>query len=101
MSQWANTGKVTKTLIGINALVFLAQYTGGAAVTSLLALQPSLVISEPWTLITTGFAHADFIHIALNMYSLWIFGEAIESWLGAKRFAVSYTHLTLPTTSRV
>ena len=90
MSQWANTGKVTKTLIGINALVFLAQYTGGAAVTSLLALQPSLVISEPWTLITSGFAHADFIHIALNMYSLWIFGEAIESWLGAKRFVLLY-----------
>lgn len=94
MSQWRNSfsggGKVTKTLIGINILVFLAQQTSGGAVTALLALYPPNVWATPWTLITTGFAHASFIHILLNMYSLWIFGEAIENYLGSKKFIWLY-----------
>ena len=90
MSQWANRGKVTRTLIGINVLVFLAQISSGSAVTSLLALQPEVVFAEPWTILTTGFAHADWLHILLNMYSLWIFGEAIEQFLGPKRFVWLY-----------
>jgi membrane associated rhomboid family serine protease len=94
MSQWRNSfsgrGKVTKTLIGINVLVFLAQTTSGNAVTALLALYPPNVWSTPWTLLTTGFAHASWIHLALNMYSLWIFGEAIESYVGTRKFLWLY-----------
>ncbi len=94
MSQWRNSfsgrGKVTRTLIGINVLVFLAQATSGNAVTALLALYPPNVWSTPWTLLTTGFAHASWIHLALNMYSLWIFGEAIENSVGTKKFLWLY-----------
>ena len=90
MSQWANRGKVTKTLIGINVLVFLAQMSGGSAVTDLLSLKPDISLSEPWTVITSGFAHADLWHIVINMYSLWIFGEALEEILGAKKFVLLY-----------
>ena len=92
MSQWANRGQVTKALIGINVLVFLAQITSNGTVTELLALQPATVFAQPWTLLTSGFAHstADYFHIILNMYSLWVFGEAIESYLGGKRFVVLY-----------
>ena len=90
MSQWANRSKVTRTLIGINVLVFLAQMASGFAVTDLLALQPAIVFAEPWTVLTSGFAHADWLHILLNMYSLWIFGEAIEQYLGPKRFVWIY-----------
>ena len=94
MSQWRNSfsgrGKVTKTLIGINILVYLAQQASGDTVTALLALIPEYVWSTPWTLLTSGFAHASWIHILLNMYSLWIFGEAIENYLGAKRFVWLY-----------
>jgi membrane associated rhomboid family serine protease len=90
MSQWRNSlargGKVTKTLIGINVLVYLIQFTSNDAVTPLLALYPPAVVSMPWTIITSGFAHASILHILLNMYSLWIFGEALEGLLGAKRF---------------
>lgn len=94
MSQWRNSfsgrGKLTKTLIGINVLVFLAQQTSGNVVTALLALYPPNVLATPWTLLTTGFAHADWLHIAVNMYSLWIFGEAVENYLGTKKFLWLY-----------
>jgi len=49
-----------------------------------------MVFSEPWTILTSGFAHADWLHILLNMYSLWIFGEAIEGIIGAKKFTWLY-----------
>ena len=90
MSQWASRGPVTKMLIGINVLVFLAQYTSNDVVTSMLALYSPNAFSAPWTLITSGFAHADPLHILLNMYSLWIFGEAIENFLGSKRYVWLY-----------
>jgi membrane associated rhomboid family serine protease len=94
MSQWRNSvsqgGNVTKTLIGINALVYLAQFTGGEAVTSLLKLVPQTVFSMPWTILTSGFAHASIMHIVLNMYSLWIFGTALENVLGTKKFLWLY-----------
>lgn len=90
MSQWANRGQVTKTLIGINVLVFLANFASDNAVAALLALNSPTAFSQPWTLLTSGFAHADWLHILLNMYSLWIFGEAIESYLGSKRYVWLY-----------
>lgn len=94
MSQWRNSfsgrGKVTRTLIGINVLVYLAQMSSGNAVTSLIALYPPLVFETPWTILTSGFAHATWLHILLNMYSLWIFGEAIEEFLGSKKFLTLY-----------
>jgi membrane associated rhomboid family serine protease len=102
MSQWGNTlsgrGRVTKILIGINVLVYLAQLAsmGGGSeqgiVTSLLKLDTSSVFWAPWTLLTYGFLHSltNFLHIVLNMYSLWIFGEAIEDFLGAKKFVWLY-----------
>jgi membrane associated rhomboid family serine protease len=90
MSQWANRGKVTKALIGINVLVFLANFASNNAVANILALSSATAFAEPWTLLTSGFAHAQWLHILLNMYSLWIFGEAIENFLGAKRYVWLY-----------
>lgn len=91
MNNWfARVGKVTGTLIGINLLVFLADYSSGGAVANLLSLSSNSWFSAPWTLVTYGFAHADVIHVALNMYSLWIFGEALERGLGPNRFLALY-----------
>lgn len=83
-------GRVTKILIGINLLVFLAQLASNGNVTSMVALQTESVFFEPWTIITSGFAHSGWLHILLNMYSLWIFGEAIEQYIGAKKFLTLY-----------
>jgi len=94
MSQWGNAfagrGKTTKILIGLNVLVFLAQLASDNAVTLLLALSTDSVFSAPWTLITSGFAHSGWLHLAINMYSLWIFGEALEEYLGSKKFLWLY-----------
>jgi membrane associated rhomboid family serine protease len=47
---------------------------------------------EPWRMLTAAFLHSpDFIpHIVLNMYMLWIFGQALEPLLGRVRFLALY-----------
>jgi membrane associated rhomboid family serine protease len=45
---------------------------------------------ELWRLVTSGFLHANLIHIAFNMYLLWLLGGMLEPVLGNVRFAALY-----------
>jgi membrane associated rhomboid family serine protease len=47
---------------------------------------------EPWRMITAAFLHSpdSLLHIMLNMYTLWIFGQALEPLLGRARFLALY-----------
>jgi membrane associated rhomboid family serine protease len=40
---------------------------------------------QVWRLITSIFPHTDFLHLAFNLYWLWIFGTAIERVYGHSR----------------
>ena len=43
-----------------------------------------------WQLLTHMFMHGGFLHLAFNMFALWMFGSAIESIFGSKRFIFFY-----------
>ncbi|HEY5258889.1 MAG TPA: rhomboid family intramembrane serine protease [Candidatus Baltobacteraceae bacterium] len=45
---------------------------------------------EYWRLITAGFVHAGALHIAVNMFSLWMIGRVIEQIAGSLRMAIVY-----------
>ena len=45
---------------------------------------------EYWRLVTGGFLHASIIHIAFNMYLLYILGRLLEPAIGSVRFSVIY-----------
>ncbi|WP_406635085.1 rhomboid family intramembrane serine protease [Pseudarthrobacter quantipunctorum] len=47
---------------------------------------------EPWRMLTAAFLHSpdSLLHIILNMYTLWIFGQALEPLLGRARFLALY-----------
>ncbi len=81
---------LTIGLILVNVLVYAGQYLSNDVLTYALRYQPNLTFYLPWTLITAGFAHASFMHIALNMYSLYLFGSVLEPLLGKARFLVLY-----------
>ena len=49
-----------------------------------------LVGGEFWRFITFQFLHADFWHLLVNMFGLWIFGPLVERHLGGKRFLAFY-----------
>jgi len=89
-------GRLTRILIGINVVVFILEITqaGGATNQHLLnmgALDPQQVAQgEYWRLVTVMFLHASFLHIAFNMYALYILGPPVEEWFGEWRFLAIY-----------
>jgi membrane associated rhomboid family serine protease len=44
----------------------------------------------PWQLLTYGFLHGDLMHIAFNMFGLWMFGQDLERLWGPQRFLYFY-----------
>lgn len=71
-------------LIAANALIFFLQLTVVSRSDMIGALGFELQDFETsswWTIITYMFVHAGFWHLALNMYTLWLFGPRVEhSW---------------------
>ncbi|MGG5172442.1 rhomboid family intramembrane serine protease [Pseudarthrobacter sp. J1738] len=53
---------------------------------------PESGVFEPWRMLSSAFLHSQgfILHIALNMYSLWIFGQALEPLIGRARFLALY-----------
>jgi len=48
----------------------------------------TLALAEPWRFITTAFLHASPMHLAFNMWALWVLGAALEPALGRARSSV-------------
>lgn len=46
--------------------------------------------SEPYRFLSAAFLHSGFLHLAVNMYALWIVGSVLEPALGRWRFAALY-----------
>jgi membrane associated rhomboid family serine protease len=91
----------TQVLIGLNVLAYLAETfaggggiaaAGGGSVFDRGALYgPAIANShEYWRLVTGGFLHAGLLHIAMNMYFVYIIGNMIEPALGRARFLGVY-----------
>ncbi|MHB8139856.1 MAG: rhomboid family intramembrane serine protease [Vulcanimicrobiaceae bacterium] len=88
---------ITRILILINALVFLWELQTGALVSpeALVAhggLLPAAVLQDHqyWRIVTGAFLHAGWLHIGLNMLSLWWLGSFIERILGSPRTLLVY-----------
>jgi membrane associated rhomboid family serine protease len=100
LSRSSDRPVVTLGIIAVTALVFVLQLVTGGWVTRELLFAGAYVIPDyaafngfqPWRMLTTVFAHSTgfIFHVALNMYTLWIFGQALESLLGRGRFLALY-----------
>jgi membrane associated rhomboid family serine protease len=92
--------RATQVLIAANILVFLGVAAGGAGLgDNFLASQigqrgalygPAVADGDFWRLLTSGFIHAGPIHLAFNMYLLWILGQLLEPAIGHVRFVLIY-----------
>jgi rhomboid protease GluP len=75
--------------IGVPPNVGLVQQP--EAVLSQGALVPALVAQgEAWRLLTSAFLHSGFVHLALNMLSLYFLGSFAEVTFGRSRFLALY-----------
>ncbi|MDQ4491821.1 rhomboid family intramembrane serine protease [Sinomonas sp. ASV486] len=86
---------VTLAIIAVCAVVYALQWlVPDDAVTDAFFYRNSaaLTAEEPWRMLTSAFLHSQgfFLHIVLNMYTLWLFGQALEPVLGRIRFLAVY-----------
>jgi membrane associated rhomboid family serine protease len=104
--------QVTKVLVGTIAVLFLAS-SGIPELIQRFGLRPLLLVpggvelldslaawyapsalaaslGEPWLLVTSGFLHANLMHVGFNAYLLWMLGQMLEPTLGHGRFAALY-----------
>jgi membrane associated rhomboid family serine protease len=96
----AASGKpvVTFGIIAVCVVVYALQWLiPGQAVYEQFAYNnvfatPQYGAFEPWRMLTAAFLHSpdSVLHIMLNMYTLWIFGQALEPLLGRSRFLALY-----------
>ena len=80
---------VTKGLIIACVTIYLAQMAA-PALGARLAFVPAAASTQPWRFVTTAFLHASPMHLAFNMWALWMLGSALEPVLGRWRFAALY-----------
>jgi membrane associated rhomboid family serine protease len=70
--------------VALLAIAATAFYWLGRDVTPML-MQERAFFAQPWRLLTSALLHADVVHLAFNVYWLWVFGTLLETELGAAR----------------
>ena len=83
---------LVQALIAANVGALFVQLTliGDADMFRWFAFRDGAVLSQWWTVGTYMFVHGGLLHLALNMYTLWIFGPRLEAEWGGSRFAALY-----------
>lgn len=83
--------RVVQGLLAINiALAFLDATILPDEIVSLFAFRPGPLAENWWTAFTYMFLHAGLWHLAMNMYTLWLFGPRLEHLWGSRSFALFY-----------
>ena len=90
---------VTRTIIAVNVLVYVAMGLSGVSWTDPSVVQairwgadfgPLTLSGQWWRLFTSMFVHFGFFHIALNMWCLRNLAVALEPMMGSLAFSVTY-----------
>ncbi len=96
---------VTAIIVAANALVyalglglsaeehrFLVLRAGAipAEIATLRDIYPRNLIAPPFTILSSMFLHAGFLHLLGNMWFLWIFGDNVEDRIGRARYLAFY-----------
>lgn len=92
---------VTWAIIAINVVVFLVDAAlsgsgfslmggGGPLVEQGAVFGPAVAAGEWWRILTSAFLHLGLLHLAFNMYALYLFGPIIEQMYGHVEYLVAY-----------
>jgi membrane associated rhomboid family serine protease len=109
----SSVARATMILIGINVAAFLLEVltgSGGLSSTGSTVFADGALCGnaigeggfcgggaiaesdggEWWRIVTSGFLHAGLIHLALNMFVLYVLGQVLEPAIGTPRFVALY-----------
>jgi len=101
MRELASVPRVTYALIAINVVAFLAEqgqfsFYGssihGPVINEGVLFREAIAQGhhQYWRLVTSAFLHESLLHIAFNMYLLYLLGMMLEPAIGSVRFAAIY-----------
>ena len=86
-----NIPPITRNLIIINVIVFVASYfLGSKGIEYLAGFYPFSPFFHSWQVITHMFMHGSIMHILFNMLTLYSFGPILEQSLGDKKYLILY-----------
>jgi membrane associated rhomboid family serine protease len=79
----------------LNTLGFLFQINNSLVDWLILPATFDTFITKPWTIITFGFVHVEFLHILMNLISLYFVGNLFINYFTPKQFISFYVLGTL------
>ena len=86
-----NIPPITRNIIIINVIVFIATYFMGDQMIGYLAgFYPFSHYFHSWQVVTHMFMHGSIMHILFNMMTLFSFGPILEQTLGDKKYLILY-----------
>jgi membrane associated rhomboid family serine protease len=95
----AGSAPATYVLIAVNVVAFLAELAtgtgagfgaGGSVIHDAGLNGPAVADGDWWRIVSAGFLHAGILHIAFNMYVLFVLGTLLEPGIGTPRFLGVY-----------
>jgi membrane associated rhomboid family serine protease len=94
----SGSAPITRALIAVNVAVYLLTAAQGAGFNApggqlfdkFFLAGPLVANGGWWRLVTAMFLHASLLHIAFNMYALWVIGTPVEQYLGRARYLGLY-----------
>ncbi len=112
MVDVVQSAPVTRALVGVIAVLFIVT-SAAPDITGVFGLRPIVLtpggvevltelvgwyeptalaraIGEPWLLVTSGFLHANLMHVGFNGLLLWQLGHLLEPLLGRGRYVALY-----------
>ena len=88
---------ITPMIILVCVILFVSMYIWGNGSEDALTLllfganyRPFVQVGEVWRLLSSMFLHIGIIHLVVNMYSLYIIGRQLESFLGKWKYLAVY-----------
>jgi membrane associated rhomboid family serine protease len=103
VAEFFREAPVTGSIMAVTFLVFIAQIltgfpigvmssggTYGSVTTHGMLFGPLIADGEWWRVVTPGFLHLGLLHIAMNMYLLYVLGRMLEPELGPAQMAAVY-----------
>ncbi len=77
--------QLTNVIIGLTIVVTFLAWRSPELMDKLVFFGPALSRDRQfYRLVTYGFVHADFWHVAFNMFTLWSFGSVAEEFINAE-----------------
>ncbi len=88
---WRSIPAVTRNIIMVNVIMFIATLVNEDFMVGCFSLfYPASPHFRWWQCITHMFMHGGFWHIFFNMYTLFLFGSAVEKTIGTRKFLIFY-----------